>query len=121
MLKGYDTYYTLARVRQRHRDKLRFYSIVLVGVFVFSCFDLVSTLFLMQRGAEEINPFMAAVMAYGDEAFAIVKLSLTMFGCAVIWLFIDEWIARAAAWALFAIYGTLCCWQIYLLYAYLSM
>ena len=50
------------------------------GIMVMSGLDAFMTLQLIQHGAYEANPVMAAVMAQGVASFAMVKMSLTAFG-----------------------------------------
>ena len=50
------------------------------GIMIMSGLDAFMTLQLIQHGAYEANPVMAAVMAQGTASFAIVKMSLTAFG-----------------------------------------
>ena len=50
------------------------------GIMVMSGLDAFMTLQLIQHGAYEANPIMAAVMAQGAASFAAVKMSLTAFG-----------------------------------------
>ncbi len=50
------------------------------GIMVLSCFDAFLTLQLLDRGAIEINPFMAAVINQGALTFAVTKMLLTSIG-----------------------------------------
>ena len=50
------------------------------GIMILSCFDAFLTLQLIDRGAIEINPFMAVVINQGTLAFAVIKMLLTSFG-----------------------------------------
>jgi hypothetical protein len=50
------------------------------GIMMLSCFDAFLTLQLIDRGAIEINPFMAVVINQGTLAFAVIKMLLTSFG-----------------------------------------
>ncbi len=51
-----------------------------IGIMIMSCLDAFLTLQLIERGAYEANPVMAAVMNQGVASFAISKLALTGFG-----------------------------------------
>jgi hypothetical protein len=50
------------------------------GIMVMSSLDAFLTLQLIERGAYEANPVMAAVMAQGTASFAISKMLLTGVG-----------------------------------------
>ena len=49
-------------------------------IVTFSCGDAFRTLVLMQRGAYEVNPFMASLLGGSGESFAFVKIGLTAIG-----------------------------------------
>ena len=51
-----------------------------IGIMVLSCLDAALTLQLLDRGAIEINPVMAAVIGQSTTAFALTKMFLTSFG-----------------------------------------
>jgi hypothetical protein len=50
------------------------------GIMMLSCLDAFLTLQLLDRGAIEINPFMAAVINHGTLTFAASKMLLTSIG-----------------------------------------
>jgi hypothetical protein len=50
------------------------------GIMLLSALDAFFTLQLIERGAYEANPFMAAVMERGTASFAGTKMALTGFG-----------------------------------------
>lgn len=50
------------------------------GIMMLSCFDAFLTLQLLDRGAIEINPVMAAVINQGTLTFAVTKMLLTSIG-----------------------------------------
>ena len=50
------------------------------GIMMLSCFDAFLTLELLDRGAIEINPVMAAVINQGTLTFAVTKMLLTSIG-----------------------------------------
>lgn len=50
------------------------------GIMMLSCFDAFLTLQLLDRGAIEINPVMAAVINQGTLTFAVTKMLLTGIG-----------------------------------------
>ena len=50
------------------------------GIMMLSCFDAFLTLQLLDRGAIEINPVMAAVIGQSTLMFAVTKMLLTSIG-----------------------------------------
>jgi len=50
------------------------------GIMVMSCLDAIFTLQLLDRGAIELNPVMAAVIDHGTVTFAVSKMLLTSIG-----------------------------------------
>ncbi len=55
-----------------------------VGTMLLSSLDAFMTLQLLQRGAVEINPLMAAVIGHSTFMFASTKVTLTGFGILVL-------------------------------------
>jgi hypothetical protein len=51
-----------------------------VGTMVLSCFDAFFTLRLLDRGAIEVNPVMAAAISHGTATFTVSKMLLTGIG-----------------------------------------
>ncbi len=51
-----------------------------VGIMLLSTLDAFLTLRLLERGAIEVNPIMAAMLGHGDFAFAASKMALTGLG-----------------------------------------
>jgi len=50
------------------------------GIMTLSCFDAFMTLQLLDRGAIELNPAMAALIGYGTATFTVTKMLLTRIG-----------------------------------------
>jgi len=50
------------------------------GIMMLSCFDAFFTLQLLDRGAIEVNPVMAAVINQSTLTFAVTKMLLTSIG-----------------------------------------
>jgi len=50
------------------------------GIMTLSCFDAFMTLQLLDRGAIELNPAMAALIGYGTATFTVTKMLLTSIG-----------------------------------------
>ena len=61
----------------RHHPWLFFLA---TGTMILSCMDAFFTLQLIDRGAVEINPFMAIMIGKGTSTFAATKMLLTGLG-----------------------------------------
>jgi Domain of unknown function (DUF5658) len=53
---------------------------IAILIVTFSCSDAFLTLLLLERGAHEVNPLMARLLAQPVAAFALVKIGLTAVG-----------------------------------------
>lgn len=63
-----------------------------VALLVCSALDGVSTLALVSRGAAELNPFLAAVLAHDPTAFVLTKLALVTTAVLVLVLLERRWV-----------------------------
>jgi len=91
-------------------------------IVVFSAADALLTLMLMQRGAYEVNPFMAPLVGGSALSFALVKVGLTAGGVVLL-----TQIARIRAfgripvgvflYSVLALYGALIAYEFSLLNA----
>ena len=54
------------------------------GIMLMNCFDAFFTLQLLDRGAMEVNPVMAAVIGKSTSTFAITKMLLTSIAILVL-------------------------------------
>ena len=91
------------------------------GTMLLSCMDAFFTLQLLDRGAIEINPVMAAMIGQGTLAFAATKMLLTGLGILIL-VFLSQTrmfnLMRTGLvlTAFFAFYACLVCYEfIYLL------
>lgn len=86
---------------RRHDDRRAYYVdwyderlfAVTLGIFVLCCLDALFTLILLDRGAEEINPFMAALLDHGVRTFVYTKLTATAFCLIFLVVHAAFWIA----------------------------
>lgn len=87
------------------------------SIMVLSFADAVFTLALIEKGAVEINPVMAAAINRGTHSFAMLKMFLTSFGilslvfCAR-WMFIWRIRTGTLLTAFFAVYAALVCYEL---------
>ena len=91
-----------------------------IGIFSLCCLDALFTLILLGMGAEEINPFMAALLEHSVQTFVYTKLTITGFGVVFLVVHATFWIAgtvpvRHILYALLGGYVTLFCYQLLML------
>ena len=68
---------------------------VTMSILLFCCLDALFTLILLGMGAEEINPFMAALLDNGVPTFVYTKLALTGIGLVFLVVYAAFWVAGA--------------------------
>lgn len=68
--------------------------IPLLLIIVLSVFDAWFTIFYVERGAREINPFMNILIGYGNIYFFIVKYVATALGLIVLCIYKNLFISR---------------------------
>jgi hypothetical protein len=82
----YGSFNPRRRTPPRRTGDLRFHSLdwysahllaVALGIMLLSVADAFLTLILLQQGAAEVNPFMAALIYRGVALFAALKLGMT--------------------------------------------
>lgn len=90
---------------------------VLVAIGVLCALDAVFTLMYLQKGGEEANPLMAAVIEWGPRPFILFKCAVTNVGLAVLCLHKNFRWVRTVIGALFAAYVLLFVYHLFLAYA----
>ena len=82
----YGSFKPRRRAHPRRVDDVRFHSLdwysahllaVAIGISLLSMLDAFLTLTLLDRGADEVNPLMAALLERGATAFTLVKMATT--------------------------------------------
>jgi hypothetical protein len=91
-----------------------------VGTMLLSTLDAFMTLQLLQRGAVEINPLMAAAIGHSTLMFASTKVALTGFGILVLVFlsrarFMNRIRAGMMLTVFFSFYACLVCYEFVLL------
>lgn len=86
------------------------------GIMLMSSLDAFMTLRLIDLGAYEANPFMAAMMERGTTNFAVIKMLMTGFGIlALVFLARAMFFRRIRTGllltAFFSVYATLICYE----------
>lgn len=93
---------------------------VIVSILFLSVIDALLTLFLISRGASEINPVMAYYLELGPYSFLAVKYALTCVGVISFLLLRNIYVRplRLYAGTLFyfvlVLFGSVVAWQLYL-------
>lgn len=87
-----------------------------IGIMLMSSLDAFFTLQLLERGAYEANPVMAAVMERGTSAFTVSKMLLTGIGIlALVFLaramFFNRLRTGLFLTAFFSVYAALVCYE----------
>jgi Domain of unknown function (DUF5658) len=87
-----------------------------VAILLLNLVDAFSTLRHLEHGAEELNPFMLALLRRGAVSFLVVKHALASIGVLGIALYPRQRAANIALAILFPIYFLLAIYQIGLFY-----
>ena len=76
----------------------------LLLIILLSVLDAYFTIFHIDRGAQEINPFMDFLLGYGNMYFFIVKYVLTALGLLILCVYKNLLIVKAAIFLVFLFY-----------------
>lgn len=87
-----------------------------LAILALNLVDAFATLRHLEHGAEEINPFMLALLRRGAQPFLLVKHTLASIGVTGIALYPGQRAAHIALAILFPIYFLLALYQIGLFY-----
>jgi hypothetical protein len=89
--------------------------LLLVVLLILNACDAIFTIFILDCGGKEVNPFMGTLIAYCGERFWIWKFLLV--GTAVLFLCLHSQFPRVkgALWAVTLLYGGVILYQIYLI------
>ena len=89
--------------------------LLLVVLLALNAFDALFTIFILDCGGREVNPFMGTLIAYCGERFWIWKF--LMVAGAVLFLCLHSQFPRvkSALWAVTLIYGGVILYQVYLI------
>ncbi len=115
--KPFSKYMLLGRrrsIRRRTDRKTHMYVdlyghyllLTLLLIILLSIFDAYFTIFHVERGAREINPFMDFLIGYGNIYFFAIKYILTALGLLVLCIYKTLLIARAIIICIFFFYLT---------------
>jgi hypothetical protein len=87
-----------------------------LSILALNLLDAFATLRHLEHGAEELNPFMLALLHRGAGSFLLTKHLLASIGVVGIALYPERRAARAALLVLFPVYFLLAVYQIGLFY-----
>jgi hypothetical protein len=92
--------------------------IAILGLLILALnlVDAFATLRHLEHGAEELNPFMGALLKHGAREFLLVKHALASLGVMGIALYPTQRAANFALAVLLPVYGLLAVYQICLFY-----
>jgi hypothetical protein len=85
------------------------FCLVILGLNLIDAF---ATLRHLEHGAQELNPFMHALLARGAGQFMVIKHALASLGVIGIALYPERRAAHIALWTLLPIYLVLALYQI---------
>ncbi len=105
---------TLRRTLARTLDTRT--AILCLAILSLNLVDAFATLRHLEHGAEELNPFMLALLHHSARSFLVVKHSLASIGVVGIALYPGQRAAHIALAILFPIYFLLALYQIGLFY-----
>lgn len=87
-----------------------------IAILALNLIDAFATLRHLEHGAEELNPFMVALLHRGAQHFLLVKHGLASIGVVGIALYPGQRAAHVALAILFPVYFLLALYQIGLFY-----
>ncbi len=96
--------------------------ITIISILILCCMDALLTLFLLQRGAYEINLIMAYLLNFAPLTFFIPKYILTVCGTMCLFVFrvtvIRKWNVTTHSLLYFIawLYVGIVAWELYLIY-----
>jgi hypothetical protein len=105
-----------------HYSSTLFVTIVLI--LTFSLADAFLTLWLVDRGATELNPVMASVLNHGPAAFIGAKYLLTSFSVIILVIFSQVFLQRVGIHirsiisSILMLFSSVVVWEVYLLLRY---
>jgi len=106
--------HALRRVMVRPLEaRLTFFCLAILSLNLLDAF---ATLRHLEHGAEELNPFMQALLHHGARSFLVVKHTLASAGVIGIALYPERRAAQIALWILFPVYLALGIYQVGLFY-----
>lgn len=88
---------------------------ILLAIFTFHCLDAVFTLSHLSHGGQELNPFMALLLAVGPGTFVSTKLAIAGVGLCFLGIHKNFPMVRTGILLLFVLYAGVIGYHIFLL------
>jgi uncharacterized membrane protein YqjE len=98
--------------------------ISILAVVLLSILDAFLTLFLINNGATEVNPFMAYCLSHGPSAFILIKYAITSISVLILLILSNVFIlrfnihTRAIFPYVIGAFGCVILWELFLIYRY---
>jgi len=98
--------------------------ILILTVVLLSMTDAFLTLFLVNKGATEINPIMAYCLSFGPSIFILIKYVLTCISVLVLLVLSNVFILRIRIYTrtifhyIIGIFSCVIIWELFLIYYY---
>lgn len=89
--------------------------LLLLLIVLLSVIDAYFTIFHLEKGAREINPFMNFLMGYGDIYFFTIKYALTVLGLILLCIYQSLPVARTIIVCVLLFYLTVCANHVFLI------
>ena len=89
--------------------------LLLLLIVLLSVIDAYFTIFHLEKGAREINPFMNFLMGYGNIYFFTIKYALTVLGLILLCIYQSLPIARTIIVCVLLFYLTVCANHVFLI------
>jgi hypothetical protein len=89
--------------------------LLLLLIVLLSVIDAYFTIFHLEKGAREINPFMNFLMGYGNIYFFTIKYALTVLGLILLCIYQTLPIARTIIVCVLLFYLTVCANHVFLI------
>ena len=100
--------------------------ILILIVVLLSIVDAILTLFLVNKGATEINPIMAYCLSLGPSMFVLAKYALTCISVLVLLVLSNVFIFRIKIYAktifhyIIGVFSCVVLWELYLVFRFYS-
>ena len=98
--------------------------IAILIVVVLSMTDAVLTLYLIKKGAREVNPIMAYCLSHGPSAFILIKYTLTCISVITLLILSNVFIMRLKMYTrtiftyVIGVFSCVVLWELFLIYRY---
>ncbi len=98
--------------------------ISILVVILLSMLDAFLTLFLIENGAKEINPFMAYCLSHGPSVFILIKYAVTCISVLILVILSNVFIKRIKIYTrtifnyIIGVFSCVIMWELFLIYRF---